>query len=73
MQASKDIKRLAAWYPNVQLEAEENITRLHEVVRSALQGPKHDFDAPVRSRKPKANQKGEYEVDSSQGNILTRA
>ncbi|KAF4584742.1 hypothetical protein EYR38_001973 [Pleurotus pulmonarius] len=59
MQASKDVERLAAWYPDVQLEAEQNIARLHEAVRSALQRPKHEFDAPVRSRKPKANQKVE--------------
>lgn len=73
MQASKDVEHLAAWYPNMQLEVEQNIVRLKDTVCSALKHLKTDFDTPVCSRKPKANQKSEYKVYSSQGNVLTRA
>ncbi|KAF7416476.1 hypothetical protein PC9H_002742 [Pleurotus ostreatus] len=59
LQASKNVERLAGWYPNLQLEAEENIVKLKEAVRIAAELPRGELDTPVRSKKPKANEKME--------------
>ncbi|KAF4598990.1 hypothetical protein EYR40_006078 [Pleurotus pulmonarius] len=57
LQASKNVERLCGWYPNTQHEAEENIVKLKEAVRQAAKLPRGEFDTPVRSRKPKAEEK----------------
>ncbi|KAF9487613.1 hypothetical protein BDN71DRAFT_1513794 [Pleurotus eryngii] len=56
LQASKNVEQLTSWYPNVQLEAEENIVKLKKAVRHAMKQPQNDFDMPVRSQKSKANE-----------------
>ncbi|KAF4590491.1 hypothetical protein EYR38_009792 [Pleurotus pulmonarius] len=57
LQASKNMEQLCGWYPNTQHEAEENIVKLKEAVRQAAKLPQGEFDTPVRSRKPKAEEK----------------